>query len=163
MGLIPTKIESLLGEDKDSKEKNPKIVRLGSGEYHCFAVDHKGDVYGWGLNNFGQLGLGWRGGHLPTGTKKKKVRKSKEKKTGDDEEDGPDESALNNIVESPMKVTALCPPALGGGRRVVDIAAGEHHSLFLVSCTQPPFFHILFLPIAIPIAPTSILYPRTDN
>ncbi|POR38947.1 Uncharacterized protein TPAR_00847 [Tolypocladium paradoxum] len=42
----------------------PRIVRacrknakyIASGEYHCFAVDRKDNVWGWGLNSFGQAG-----------------------------------------------------------------------------------------------------------
>lgn len=42
----------------------PRQVRIGrspvryiaSGEHHSFAVDANGDVWGWGLNNFGQAG-----------------------------------------------------------------------------------------------------------
>lgn len=32
------------------------IVKIASGAYHSFAIDKKGNVYGWGLNNFGQTG-----------------------------------------------------------------------------------------------------------
>ncbi|ODV62806.1 Ran guanyl-nucleotide exchange factor [Ascoidea rubescens DSM 1968] len=32
------------------------IVNIGSGESHSFAIDKKGDVYSWGLNQFGQCG-----------------------------------------------------------------------------------------------------------
>ncbi|KAL2063129.1 hypothetical protein VTL71DRAFT_6201 [Oculimacula yallundae] len=34
-----------------------KIVHIGCGDYHSFAVDAKGDVYSWGLNSFGQTGV----------------------------------------------------------------------------------------------------------
>jgi regulator of chromosome condensation len=34
-----------------------KVVRVGCGDYHSFAVDDKGDVYSWGLNSFGQTGV----------------------------------------------------------------------------------------------------------
>ncbi|EKD16056.1 uncharacterized protein L3040_003496 [Drepanopeziza brunnea f. sp. 'multigermtubi'] len=34
-----------------------KIVQVGCGDYHSFAVDDKGDVYSWGLNSFGQTGI----------------------------------------------------------------------------------------------------------
>ena len=33
------------------------IVTIGSGSYHSFAVSKKGDVFGWGLNSFCQVGL----------------------------------------------------------------------------------------------------------
>jgi regulator of chromosome condensation len=34
-----------------------KIVVLGAGDYHSFAIDDKGNVYSWGLNTFGQTGV----------------------------------------------------------------------------------------------------------
>ncbi|CZS90046.1 hypothetical protein WAI453_002992 [Rhynchosporium graminicola] len=34
-----------------------KIVHIGCGDYHSFAVDAKGGVYSWGLNSFGQTGV----------------------------------------------------------------------------------------------------------
>lgn len=33
-----------------------KIVKIACGAYHSFAIDNKGKVWGWGLNNFGELG-----------------------------------------------------------------------------------------------------------
>ena len=33
-----------------------KILTIGCGDYHCFAADAKGNVYGWGLNGFAQCG-----------------------------------------------------------------------------------------------------------
>lgn len=35
-----------------------KAVVVGAGIYHSFAVDDKGDVWGWGLNHMGQTGTG---------------------------------------------------------------------------------------------------------
>lgn len=37
--------------------KRKKIVKIGSGDYHSFAIDNKNDVYSWGLNSFGQTGI----------------------------------------------------------------------------------------------------------
>ncbi|KIV89991.1 hypothetical protein PV10_07341 [Exophiala mesophila] len=34
-----------------------KIVNLGAGAYNSFAVRENGEVYSWGLNNFGQTGI----------------------------------------------------------------------------------------------------------
>jgi len=34
-----------------------KIVVVGAGSFHSFAVDADGHVYAWGLNQYGQLGL----------------------------------------------------------------------------------------------------------
>jgi regulator of chromosome condensation len=33
------------------------ITKIGCGDYHCFAVDNKGNTYGWGLNTFGETGI----------------------------------------------------------------------------------------------------------
>jgi regulator of chromosome condensation len=37
--------------------RGKKIVRIGSGDYHSFAVDDKDNLYAWGLNSFGQTGI----------------------------------------------------------------------------------------------------------
>ncbi|TQV97900.1 hypothetical protein V2A60_006385 [Cordyceps javanica] len=34
-----------------------KIVKIACGAYHSFAVDKDGKVWGWGLNNFGEIGV----------------------------------------------------------------------------------------------------------
>ncbi len=34
-----------------------KIVKIACGAYHSFAVDKEGKVWGWGLNNFGEIGV----------------------------------------------------------------------------------------------------------
>ncbi|KAG9231257.1 regulator of chromosome condensation 1/beta-lactamase-inhibitor protein II [Amylocarpus encephaloides] len=35
----------------------PKITTIAAGAYHSFAIDIKGRVWAWGLNNFGQAGV----------------------------------------------------------------------------------------------------------
>jgi regulator of chromosome condensation len=35
----------------------PQITYIACGAYHSFAIDAKGQVYSWGLNNFGQTGI----------------------------------------------------------------------------------------------------------
>ena len=39
--------------------KGPKkgIVDIATGSYHSFAIDKAGNVYSWGLNNFGETGI----------------------------------------------------------------------------------------------------------
>ncbi len=37
--------------------RRKKIVKIGSGDYHSFAIDNKDDLYSWGLNSFGQTGI----------------------------------------------------------------------------------------------------------
>ncbi|KAK7428324.1 hypothetical protein QQZ08_005221 [Neonectria magnoliae] len=34
-----------------------KIVKVACGSYHSFAIDKTGQVWGWGLNNFGEIGV----------------------------------------------------------------------------------------------------------
>ncbi|KYK59849.1 regulator of chromosome condensation [Drechmeria coniospora] len=52
----------LFGRHKDGLRPHPvRWCRKGAryiacGEYHCFAVDRKDDVWGWGLNSFGEAG-----------------------------------------------------------------------------------------------------------
>lgn len=36
-----------------------KAVTIGAGSFHSFAVDDRGDVWGWGLNSMGQTGTGY--------------------------------------------------------------------------------------------------------
>ncbi|KAF3907359.1 Alsin [Arthrobotrys entomopaga] len=38
-----------------------KIVAIGAGSYHSFAVDCNGRVWGWGLNQYGQCGIDLEG------------------------------------------------------------------------------------------------------
>ena len=47
------KINALAPSKLDLKN----IISIGAGAFHSFAVNNKGDVYGWGLNTFGQLGV----------------------------------------------------------------------------------------------------------
>jgi len=41
-----------------------KAVVIGSGNYHSFAVDDRGCVWGWGMNTMGQTGTGVRQLHV---------------------------------------------------------------------------------------------------
>jgi len=50
-GTVPAKIT--LGK------RSRKAVVVGAGQYHSFAVDDRGDVWGWGLNSMGQTGTGY--------------------------------------------------------------------------------------------------------
>ncbi|KAM0265404.1 hypothetical protein ACHAQJ_000246 [Trichoderma viride] len=34
-----------------------KIAKISCGSYHSFAIDNNGAVWGWGLNNFGEIGV----------------------------------------------------------------------------------------------------------
>lgn len=92
-GTVPEKI--ILGS------RNRKAVVVGAGSYTSFAVDDKGDVWGWGLNNMGQTGTGY--------------------------------SASQVEVQVPKRVIGLSKADLGGEDHVVEIAGGEHHTLFLTA------------------------------
>lgn len=37
--------------------RGSKAVRVACGSYHSFVVDQKGRVFGWGLNNYAELGI----------------------------------------------------------------------------------------------------------
>lgn len=78
--------------------RSRKAVIIGAGVYHSFAVDDKGDVWGWGLNTMGQTGTGH-------------------------------DSSEDDLVQLPTKVVGLSKEELEGDA-VVQIEAGQHHSLF---------------------------------
>ncbi|KAI5123878.1 hypothetical protein M0805_005695 [Coniferiporia weirii] len=82
-----------------------RIVYVAAGAYHSFAIDENGIVLAWGLNTYRQTGVRF--------------------------EDN--ESGDRNIVWVPTEVVALRPDNLGGGRRVIQICGGEHHSIFLLN------------------------------
>ncbi|KAM7191259.1 putative regulator of chromosome condensation protein [Rhypophila sp. PSN 637] len=48
--------------------KRAKAAQLACGSYHCFVIDTKGRVIGWGLNNYAELGVdteaGTDGGYI---------------------------------------------------------------------------------------------------
>ncbi|KAJ3862914.1 regulator of chromosome condensation 1/beta-lactamase-inhibitor protein II [Lentinula novae-zelandiae] len=50
-GTVPEKVS--LG----TRTRKAKVI--GAGSFHSFAVDDKGDVWGWGLNTMGQAGTGY--------------------------------------------------------------------------------------------------------
>ena len=73
-----------------------KVVAIGAGAYHSFAVDQQGDVYGWGLNTMGQTGTGYVS------------------KEGSD------------VVHGPTKVEGLSRSDLGGDRVVEIVGGTHH-------------------------------------
>ncbi|KAK7747479.1 hypothetical protein SLS53_001734 [Cytospora paraplurivora] len=38
-------------------KRGVKITKIACGSYHSFAIDDRGRLYSWGLNNFGELGV----------------------------------------------------------------------------------------------------------
>ncbi|TFK71763.1 RCC1/BLIP-II [Pluteus cervinus] len=53
------KIHGTVPEKVTLGTRGRKAVAIGAGSYHSFAIDDKGDVWGWGLNSMGQLGTGY--------------------------------------------------------------------------------------------------------
>lgn len=53
------KIHGTVPEKVTLGNRARKAVAVGAGSYHSFAVDDKGDVWGWGLNSMGQTGTGY--------------------------------------------------------------------------------------------------------
>jgi len=81
-----------------------RMVRVAAGSMHSFAIDSTGDVWGWGLNLRGQIGIDIG------------------------------EGGYGEIIKTPRRVSAMCEDSLVlAGSRVVDIACGEFHSLFLLN------------------------------
>ncbi|XP_073978964.1 HECT and RLD domain containing E3 ubiquitin ligase 4 isoform X2 [Rhodnius prolixus] len=63
-----------LGLDSDGEVRTPKIVKalathnviqIASGYRHCLALTNKGDLFAWGSNEHGQLGLGLKVKSVP--------------------------------------------------------------------------------------------------
>ncbi|KAL5527250.1 hypothetical protein ACEPAG_6041 [Sanghuangporus baumii] len=52
------KIHGTTPEKVTLRSRSLKAVAVGAGNYASFAVDEKGGVWGWGLNNMGQIGTG---------------------------------------------------------------------------------------------------------
>ncbi len=48
--LVPTKIPTLNGIH---------VTQVACGEAHSIALSKEGKIYGWGMSNYGQLGLGF--------------------------------------------------------------------------------------------------------
>ncbi|KAF8897848.1 regulator of chromosome condensation 1/beta-lactamase-inhibitor protein II [Infundibulicybe gibba] len=53
------KIHGTVPEKVTLGTRGRKAVKIGAGSFHSFAVDDKGDTWGWGLNSMGQTGTGW--------------------------------------------------------------------------------------------------------
>jgi regulator of chromosome condensation len=50
------RMSSLVPQGLGFPRKN-KITKIACGSYHSFALDTLGNVWGWGLNNFGETGI----------------------------------------------------------------------------------------------------------
>ncbi|EJD01011.1 RCC1/BLIP-II [Fomitiporia mediterranea MF3/22] len=53
------KIHGTTPEKVTLRLRSRKAVTVGAGNFASFAVDEKGDVWGWGLNSVGQVGTGY--------------------------------------------------------------------------------------------------------
>lgn len=78
------KIHGTVPEKVTLGTRSRKATIVGAGSFHSFAVDDKGDVWGWGLNSMGQTGTGYESSEdsvvqLPT----KVIGLSKEELGGD--------------------------------------------------------------------------------
>ncbi|KAK0673991.1 regulator of chromosome condensation 1/beta-lactamase-inhibitor protein II [Cercophora samala] len=88
------------------KIKLKNIVDIATGPDHCFAVGKDGEVWGWGLDNYGQTGVSWKG------------------------EGG---GCWGLFVEEPTRVKNLEEIVKGGGgRKIKRLAGGNSHSLCLL-------------------------------
>lgn len=116
-----------LGHGDESSQPEPRIVHLPSpririthvaaAEGHSLALSENGDVFSWGSDRFGQLGLG----SLATaGTNNNQVNTSSHRSTGGSLE-------THRIYTRPTRIDSLRKDI------VVGIAAGEAHSLCFTS------------------------------
>ena len=78
------KIHGTVPEKVTLGRRTRRAVKIGAGSFHSFAVDDKGDVWGWGLNSMGQTGTGYLSADDSVVQLPKKVKRlSKEELGGD--------------------------------------------------------------------------------
>ncbi|KIM46334.1 hypothetical protein M413DRAFT_441417 [Hebeloma cylindrosporum] len=78
------KIHGTVPEKVTLGTRSRKATTVGAGAFHSFAVDDKGDVWGWGLNSMGQTGTGFYSSEDSVVQLPKKVKGlSKEELDGD--------------------------------------------------------------------------------
>ena len=53
--------------DAKLKEKKQKVVQVSCGEAHSVVLTDKGEVWGWGMSLYGQLGIGISGDSFEPG------------------------------------------------------------------------------------------------
>ena len=94
--ILPTAVSSFVNAHK-------KIVQVSAGRDHTLAVCSQGELYAWGCDRYGQLGLGLCSGVEPA------------KGSGDSDKGGA------KVVATPRKVKL--------NAQVVDVAASSSHSL----------------------------------
>lgn len=99
--LIPRAVSFPLSREQKKAKVTP--VQLACGAYHTMCLMSDGTVFGWGLNNFGQLGI--------------EVDTS-------DEDEAVDPDQLKNVSHAPILIESL------SHLHVVETVCGEQHSLF---------------------------------
>ena len=62
--LSPQLVDKL---DVKLKEKKQKVVQVSCGEAHSVVLTDKGEVWGWGMSLYGQLGIGISGDSFEPG------------------------------------------------------------------------------------------------
>lgn len=136
-----------------------KVSSIASGGNHLLVLTTHGSVYSWGVGEDGQLGRKVLARHKTEATVPQRVvlgvrtRKAVVIGVGQFTSFAVDEAGnvwgwgMNSmghtgtgydslddlIVELPAKVIGLSSNELGGSERVVQIAGGDHHTLFLTS------------------------------
>ncbi|KAJ3893140.1 regulator of chromosome condensation 1/beta-lactamase-inhibitor protein II, partial [Lentinula edodes] len=101
--LARHKVDATVPQKVVLGRRNRKAVYVSAGQNTSFAIDTTGGVWSWGLNSMGHTGTG---------------EPLKERDLS---------------VDQPAKVIGLNFEELGQLDRVVSIAGGEHHTLFLTS------------------------------
>lgn len=96
-----------------------KCVQAFCGGYHTFFLNaNRQDVYAVGLNNYGQLGIGFYGAG------------AQEEEENDANEPGKKKQQQEMTIEKPARVADLTD-AQGNPLNIKQVAAGEHHSMVL--------------------------------
>ena len=115
-----------------------KIIKIGAGVYHSVVLTDRGEVYAWGDNGRGQLGLGTEEKIAIIPTKIEVLnQKVKDVKAGaahclalqkDGTVLGWGDNLNGQLGKGPLKITR--PTQIKGlGEKVVQISTGDFHSL----------------------------------
>lgn len=96
------------------KKIRSPIISISCGSYHSFAIDRDGHVFGWGLNNYGQLGFS-------------SLKDSKFEILESDEFNEIDSNSL--CIYRPVMIGSLSK--LSSKEFPGKVTGGQHHSLFI--------------------------------
>ena len=135
LGPLKTGVVSLLG--------GSKVEAIAAGRDHSLALTKSGEVYAWGLNESGQLGLGDKEDRftptkVPGLPRVKAIAAGLEHslaltESGEVYAWGRNEYGELGLGDTEKRLTPTKVPGLG---RVTAIAAGEHHSLALTEAGE---------------------------